>query len=76
MIGTLDQARSRIVARHIATEYARDNVTKALYEAVLDGLEFGPRICPMPRIESGSGATWRFRFMRRPTPHSRSSSGR
>jgi len=46
MIGTLDQARSRIVARHIATEYARDNVTKALYEAVLDGLEFGPRDLP------------------------------
>jgi hypothetical protein len=47
MIGTPDPARSRIVARHVATEYARDNVTKALYEAVLDGLEFGPRDLPL-----------------------------
>jgi hypothetical protein len=47
MIGTPDHARSRLVARHIATEYARDSVTKALYEAVLDGLEFGPRDLPL-----------------------------
>ena len=46
MIATPAEARSRVVARHIATEYARDNVMKALYEAVVDGLEFGPRDLP------------------------------
>jgi hypothetical protein len=46
MIETPD-ARSRVAARHIATVYARDNVTKALYEAVVDGLEFGPRDLPL-----------------------------
>ncbi len=46
MIETPD-ARSRVVARDIATVYARDNVMKALYEAVADGLEFGPRDLPM-----------------------------
>jgi hypothetical protein len=47
MIERPDEALSRVVARHIATEYARDNVMKALYEAVLDGLEFGPRDLPL-----------------------------
>jgi hypothetical protein len=47
MIETPDEAPSRVVAWHIATEYARDNVMKALYEAVVDGLEFGPRDLPL-----------------------------
>jgi hypothetical protein len=47
MIATPDEARSHVVARHIATEYARDSVMKALYEAVVDGLEFGPRDLPL-----------------------------
>lgn len=47
MIATPTEARSPVVARHIATEYARDNVMKALYEAVVDGLEFGPRDLPL-----------------------------
>jgi hypothetical protein len=47
MIETPDEAPSRVVARHIASEYARDNVMKALYEAVVDGLEFGPRDLPL-----------------------------
>jgi hypothetical protein len=41
-----DQDRFRLVARNIASEYARDKVAKALYAAVVDGLEFGPRDLP------------------------------
>lgn len=48
MIGTLDQARTQLIARHIATGHARDLVARALYESVLDGLEFGPRDLPRP----------------------------
>jgi hypothetical protein len=31
----------------VTTEYARDKVLKALFEAVHDGLEFGPRDLPL-----------------------------
>ena len=41
-----DRDRCRLIARHIASEYARDKVTKALYEAVVEGLDFGPRDVP------------------------------
>lgn len=47
MIGTLDPNRCQLIARHVTTEYARDKVSKALYEAVQDGLEFGPRDLPL-----------------------------
>jgi hypothetical protein len=47
VIGTPEQVRCRIIARQVVTEYARDKVTKALYEAVLEGLEFGPRNLPL-----------------------------
>src|SRR4029079_10086813 len=33
----------RLIARHVVSDHARDRVLKALYEAVVDGLEFGPR---------------------------------
>ena len=48
MIASLDQERDRcrLIARHITSEYARDKVAKALYEAVVEGLEFGPRDLP------------------------------
>src|SRR5258706_13238381 len=42
-----DQDRFRLVARNIASENARDKVAKALYAAVVDGLEFGPRDLPL-----------------------------
>jgi hypothetical protein len=42
----LDRDRCRLIARHVASEYARNKVAKALYEAVLEGLEFGPRDLP------------------------------
>lgn len=48
MIEASDHDRCRIIARHVATEYARDKVSKALYEAVVEGLEFGPRDLPLP----------------------------
>jgi hypothetical protein len=49
MISTADQDqdRCRVIARHVASEYARDKVAKALYEAVVEGLEFGPRDLPL-----------------------------
>jgi hypothetical protein len=46
MIGTIERDRCRLVARHVASEYARDRVAKALYAAVVEGLEFGPRDLP------------------------------
>jgi hypothetical protein len=47
MIGASEQARCRFIARQVVTEYARDKVAKALYEAILEGLEFGPRDLPL-----------------------------
>ena len=41
-----DRDRCRLIARHIASQYARDRVARALYEAVVEGLEFGPRDLP------------------------------
>ena len=42
-----DQDRCRFIARHVASQYARDKVAKALYAAVVEGLEFGPRDLPL-----------------------------
>ena len=47
MIRTPNEDRCRWIARNIATEFARDRVTKALYEAVVEGLDFGPRDLPL-----------------------------
>jgi hypothetical protein len=47
MLTQSNHDRSRLIARHIASQYARDRVTKALYEAVVEGLEFGPSDLPM-----------------------------
>jgi hypothetical protein len=47
MIAAPEQDRCRLIARHVATEYARDRVAKAVYEAVREGLEFGPRDLPL-----------------------------
>jgi hypothetical protein len=47
MIAAQDQVRFSLVARNIASDYARDKVAKALYAAVVDGLEFGPRDLPL-----------------------------
>jgi hypothetical protein len=46
MIVMPDQSRHRVIARHVVTEHARDNVARALFEAVVEGLEFGPRDLP------------------------------
>jgi len=43
MIASSSQDRCRIIARHVVSDHARDQVTKALYGAVVEGLEFGPR---------------------------------
>lgn len=45
-MGVTDHARPRAIERHIATQYARDNVAKALYEVIIDGMEYGPRELP------------------------------
>ena len=49
MIVTPDQNRDRcrLIARHVTSEYARDKVARALYEAVVEGLQFGPRDLPL-----------------------------
>ena len=46
MTTTRDQDRRRRIARSLTTDYARDKIAGALYEAVLQGLEFGPRDLP------------------------------
>jgi hypothetical protein len=46
--GDLDGLDAGTVERRIATDFARDKVAKALYEVILDGLEFGPRDLPTP----------------------------
>jgi hypothetical protein len=46
--GNLDGLHAGAVERRIATDFARDKVAKALYEVILDGLEFGPRDLPTP----------------------------
>jgi hypothetical protein len=48
MISTADQDRCELITRRVASEYARDKVVRALYEAALEGLEFGPRDLPRP----------------------------
>ena len=38
--------RGRRVAQRIVCDHARDKVAQALYESIVDGLEFGPRDLP------------------------------
>ena len=46
-------SRLRTLNRHLGTEYARDQVGRALFEVVLDGMELGP--CGMP---AGADRDW------------------
>jgi hypothetical protein len=46
MIEPRERTHHQLVARLVATESARDAVAKALYAAVTDGLQFGPRDLP------------------------------
>jgi len=48
MNGKTEQDRCRLIAHQVVTEFARDKVSKALYEAVLESLDFGPRDLPSP----------------------------
>lgn len=47
MMDRSEERRCRLIARRVVTEFARDKVAQALYEAVLEGLEFGPRDLPL-----------------------------
>jgi hypothetical protein len=49
MIETRGRVRARALATHVSSDYARDRVTRALYEAVLEGLALGP--CGLPLAE-------------------------
>lgn len=49
MISTHDRHRAQLIARGVVSEYARDKVMTALFEAVAHGLEFGPRDLPLPQ---------------------------
>ena len=40
------EARLHTIERHVATSYARATVSKALYEVLLDAIDFGPRDLP------------------------------
>jgi hypothetical protein len=39
--------RCQLIARRVASPYAHDKVATALFEAVVQGLEFGPRDLPL-----------------------------
>jgi len=45
-LATPEHSRPRTMERQIATEYARERVATALYEVILDGMQFGPRDLP------------------------------
>jgi hypothetical protein len=40
--------RLRTIERCMATVHSRDTITKALYEVLVDAIDFGPRELPMP----------------------------
>jgi hypothetical protein len=40
------EARLHIIERHVATPYARAAVSKALYDVLLEAIDFGPRELP------------------------------
>lgn len=42
------ETRIQLLERSVATAHSRDTLTKALYEVLLDGLDFGPRDLPSP----------------------------
>jgi len=48
VIATQTGNRCRLIATQMASEYARDKVVKALFEAIVEGLDFGPRDLPRP----------------------------
>lgn len=47
MVATLDHVRCQRIARRLDSPYAHDRVATALFEAVVQGLEFGPRDLPL-----------------------------
>lgn len=49
MIQLAGQRRCRAVADQVVTAYGRDQVAKALYEAIQDGLNLGP--CDIPSAQ-------------------------
>ncbi|HEX5823451.1 MAG TPA: hypothetical protein VFY18_03235 [Candidatus Limnocylindrales bacterium] len=49
MIARPERDHCRVIAGHVACDYARDKVARALYESVVEALEFGPR--DLPRLE-------------------------
>jgi hypothetical protein len=42
------ETRIQFLERSLATAHSRDTITKALYEVLLDSLDFGPRDLPSP----------------------------
>jgi hypothetical protein len=46
---THELTRPPVLERHIASEYARDRVATALFETILEGLEYGPRDLATPQ---------------------------
>lgn len=48
-MGTIpSETRIQVLERAVATTHGRHTITKALYEVLLDGLDFGPRDLPLP----------------------------
>ena len=43
------RSRLRTLNRHLSTQYARDQVGRALFDVVVDGMEFGP--CALPTAD-------------------------
>lgn len=49
MIESTEHQRLLTVECQIASEFARDRIALALYEVLVEGMEFGPVSCPKPR---------------------------
>jgi hypothetical protein len=47
MVAIPTPSRIRIIERRVATAHNRDVVTKALYDVLIDAIDFGPRDLPL-----------------------------
>lgn len=48
MITIPDMSRVQSIERRVATVQSRDTVKKALYDVLIDAIDFGPRDLPLP----------------------------
>jgi hypothetical protein len=47
MATTASAARVRMIERRVVTAHSRDTLTKALYDVLIEAIDFGPRDLPL-----------------------------